>query len=194
MSTTDGEQLAATAVRESIATHEALLDEQYLRSMLRAAATIGESLARGGKVLLFGNGGSASDAAHVAAEFVGRFQRDRRALPAISLSSNLSAVTAIANDFGYETVFARQLEALGSAGDVAIAISTSGSSRNVLTAVEVARDRGLATIGLTGGDGGALSAAVDICFCVPASSTARIQEGHILIAHILCELVERQID
>lgn len=194
MATTEPLQVAAEAIRESIAAHQRLLDEECLEALVMAANAISDSLQRGGKLLLFGNGGSASDAAHIAAEFVGRFQRDRRALPAISLCDNQSAVTAIANDFGFEHVFARQLRGLAAGGDVAIAISTSGSSSNVLAAVETARELGVVTIGLTGGDGGPLADAVDLCVRVPADSTARIQEGHILIAHVLCELTERQID
>jgi D-sedoheptulose 7-phosphate isomerase len=194
VATTEARQLAAVAIRESIAAQQRLLDDECLGALVRAANLISDSLQRGGKLLLFGNGGSASDAAHIAAEFVGRFQRDRRALPAISLSDNLSTLTAIANDFGFEHVFARQLRGLGAAGDVAIAISTSGASANVLAGVEAARELGVATIGLTGGDGGALADAVDLCLRVPADNTARIQEGHILIAHVLCELTERQID
>lgn len=193
MAITEAQVLAAEAIRESIATQQRLLDEECVVSVVRAAHLISDSLERGGKLLLFGNGGSASDSAHIAAEFVGRFQRERRALPAISLCTNDSALTAIANDFGFEQVFARQLRGLGAAGDVAIAISTSGSSSNVLAAVEAARELGVATIGLTGGDGGALAGAVDVCLRVPAHKTARIQEAHILIAHVLCELTERQI-
>lgn len=194
MLATDAQGVAAAAIRDSIAAHEGLLDEQRLRSVVEAANLISASLSRGGKLLLFGNGGSASDAAHIAAEFVGRFQLNRRALPAISLCENDSAITAIANDFGFETVFVRQLEALGAAGDVALAISTSGASRNVLAGVETARGLGVTTIGLTGGDGGELGSAVDLCLRVDATNTARIQEGHILVAHVLCELIERQLD
>ncbi len=194
MATTEPLQIAAEAIRDSIAAHQRLLDEACLGTVVRAAEAVSDSLQRGGKLLLFGNGGSASDAAHIAAEFVGRFQRDRRPLPAISLCDNHSALTAIANDFGFEHVFARQLRGLAAEGDVAIAISTSGSSSNVLAAVEAARELGVVTIGLTGGDGGPLADAVDLCLRVPADGTARIQEGHILIAHVLCELTERQID
>jgi len=130
----------------------------------------------------------------VAAEFVGRFVAERRALPALSLSSDDSAITAIANDYGFPRVFARQVEAFGSPGDVAVAFSTSGRSPNVLEGVRTPRELGMTSIGLTGGDGGELAAAVDVCLRVPSSITARIQEGHILLAHVLCELVEHGLD
>ncbi len=189
----DPAALVTAAVRDSVATQERLLEEERMQAILDASRLLSSTIARGGKLLLFGNGGSASDAAHVAAEFVGRFQRDRRPLPAVSLSANGSVLTAIANDFGFEQVFARQLEALGASGDAAIAISTSGRSANVLAGVEAARRRGMVTVGFTGADGGRLCNLVDVCLCVPASITARIQESHILLAHILCELVEREL-
>jgi D-sedoheptulose 7-phosphate isomerase len=155
-----------------------------------AASSVVDAYRGGGKLIVFGNGGSAADAQHIAAEFVGRFQLERDALPALALSVNTSAITAIANDYGYEEVFARQLRGLGSAGDVALGISTSGRSRNVNSAMEAARSMGLVTIGLTGGDGGDMPSLCDHCVVVPADSTARIQEGHILVAHVLCEIVE----
>jgi D-sedoheptulose 7-phosphate isomerase len=194
MAATDAEGVASTIIRDCIAAQQRLLERSSLRAIVDAALLITRSLSNGRKLLLFGNGGSASDAAHIAAEFVGRFQRDRRALPALSLSANEAAVTAIANDFGFEHVFVRQLEALGSEGDVAIAISTSGRSANVLAAVQAAAGLGIATIGLTGADGGDLGGAVDVCLRAAGTSTARIQESHILVAHVLCELVERQLD
>ena len=155
-----------------------------------AAASVVDAYRAGGKLLVFGNGGSAADAQHIAAEFVGRFQLERDPLPALSLSVNTSAVTAIANDYGYENVFARQLQGLGSAGDVALGISTSGRSPNVNNALSAARSLGMATIGLTGGDGGAMGELCDHLILVPADQTPRIQEGHILVAHVLCEIVE----
>ena len=130
----------------------------------------------------------------MAAEFVGRFVAERRALPALSLSSDDSAITAIANDYGFPRVFARQVEAFGSPGDVAVAFSTSGRSPNVLEGVRTARELGMRSIGLTGGDGGERAAAVDVCLRVSSTTTARIQEGHILLAHVLCELVEHGLD
>ena len=190
---TEAEAIAVAAVRECIATGEALLEGGRVAPIVHAAQTIADALERGGKLLLFGNGGSAADATHIAAEFVGRFQKDRRALPAMSLAADLSVITAIANDLGFEQVFARQLEANGESGDVAVAISTSGRSPNVLAGVNAARRLGLRTIGLTGRDGGDLATGVDICLMVPSNSTARVQEGHILVAHILCDLVERRL-
>ena len=185
---------AAELIRESIVAHEALLADELLAAIGEAADAIADALRSGHKVLLFGNGGSASDATHIAAEFLGRFQRERDPLPALALSDNTSAVTAIANDFGFEHVFARQLRGLAVRGDVAIAISTSGRSPNVLAGAAAARELGLRTIALTGADGGELANAVDIAIAVRASKTARIQEGHILIAHVVCDLVERAIE
>lgn len=156
----------------------------------QAAAAIAGCLQSGGKVLLFGNGGSAADAQHVAAEFVGRFARERGPLPAIALTTDSSVLTAIGNDYGFEHVFARQIQALGRPGDVAVAISTSGRSPNVLAAVQAGREAGLMIIGLTGMDGGSLARQADIAITVPSMNTARIQEAHITIAHILCEAAE----
>ena len=147
----------------------------------------------GNKVLLFGNGGSAADSQHIAAELVGRFAFDRPALPALALSVNSSCVTAIGNDYGYEQVFSRQLEALAKAGDVAIGISTSGNSPNVVQGVITARKLGLQTVGLTGSAGGTLAKTADHCICVPSNETPRIQECHILVGHVISELVEREI-
>jgi D-sedoheptulose 7-phosphate isomerase len=147
----------------------------------------------GCKLLLFGNGGSAADAQHIAAEFVGRFMPDRPALPALSLSTDTSVLTALGNDYGYERIFARQIEALGRAGDVAVGISTSGSSPNVLAGLEAARMAGLYTVGLTGESGGRMPDRVNVIFRVPSRVTPRIQETHILLGHILCELVDRRL-
>jgi len=147
----------------------------------------------GRKMLLFGNGGSATDAAHIAAEFVGRYHRDRVPLPAIALATDIAAITCIANDYGYEELFARQIRAHGQKGDVAIAISTSGNSPNVLKGVEAARAIGLTTIAWTGNSGGKLAGMVDHPFVVPSKVTARIQESHITLGHVLCELIEEQL-
>ena len=179
--------------RESGRVKEAFLAEQ-VDGLARAIDVVATALASDHKVLLFGNGGSAADAQHIAAELVGRFLGERKALPAIALTTDTSALTAIANDYGYEEVFARQVQALGRTGDIAIAISTSGKSPNVLRAVETARASGLTTIGLTGGDGGTLAGRVDVSLCVSASTLSfRIQETHILIGHVLCELVDRRL-
>jgi D-sedoheptulose 7-phosphate isomerase len=191
--TTDASQLVERRIRESVAVQERLLGDEAIAAMVSAAELISATLQGGGKLLAFGNGGSASDADHLTGELIGRFQLERRGLPALSLSDNPSAFTAIANDYGYDRVFARQVEALGLQGDVALGISTSGTSANVLAAFEAARAGGLGTIGLTGGDGGGVRVAADVCIVVPSDETPRIQEGHTLVAHVLCELVEQAI-
>lgn len=178
---------------ESLRVKRVFLD-QYAEATALAGELLVAALRAGSKVLLFGNGGSAADAQHIAAEFVGRFVRQREGLAAVALTTDTSALTAIANDFGYDEVFARQVRALGRAGDAAIAISTSGRSPSVLKAVEACKAIGIRTIGLTGGDGGPLAAAVDVPLIVTASTlSARIQETHITIGHVLCELVDREL-
>jgi D-sedoheptulose 7-phosphate isomerase len=177
-------------LEDSLRVKRVFLD-QAVDATVRAGELLVASLRAGGKVLLFGNGGSAADAQHIAAELVGRFVRDRDGLPAIALTTDTSALTAIANDFGYDDVFARQVRALGRAGDVAVALSTSGRSPSVLRAVDACKALGIRTIGLTGGDGGQLASAVDVALVVTASTaSARIQETHITIGHVLCELVD----
>jgi D-sedoheptulose 7-phosphate isomerase len=155
-----------------------------------AIAWCTETVSDGGKILLCGNGGSASDCQHIAAEMTGRFVNDRRPLPAIALTTDTSALTAIANDYGYAQVFSRQLEALANAGDTLIAISTSGNSENVIGAVNLAKSHALRVIGLLGRDGGRLKELCDISIVVPSDSTPRIQEAHILIGHTICEGIE----
>jgi len=162
-------------------------------TIAQTAATIAHGLGTGHKVLFFGNGGSAADAQHLAAELVGRFGPDRLALPAISLATDTSLLTAVANDYGYEKVFARQIEALGQSGDTAVAISTSGNSPSVIEAIDVARSKGLFTIGFTGETGGKMKDRVEVLFRVPSRETPRIQETHLLLGHILCELVDRAL-
>jgi D-sedoheptulose 7-phosphate isomerase len=186
------EQAATLALSGAIAAHREAIDAvQGCAAGLGAAADlIADSLAGGGTLLVCGNGGSAADAQHIAAEFVGRFMKDRPPLSAVALNTNTSAVTAIGNDLGFDEVFARQVRAHGRTGDVLLAISTSGTSPNVLAAVAAAHESGLSVVGLTGGSGGALAGACDVCLTVPASSTPRIQEVHILLAHVLCGLVE----
>ncbi|MBI2847899.1 MAG: D-sedoheptulose 7-phosphate isomerase [Chloroflexi bacterium] len=147
----------------------------------------------GGKLVLLGNGGSAADAQHLAAEFVGHFKLERQAFPAIALTTNTSTLTAIANDYGYDMVFARQVEALVNKSDVVVGISTSGNSSNVIQALKTARGIGATTIGLTGGAGGRLGEVADLLISVPSGDTPRIQEAHITIGHIVCELVEREM-
>ena len=149
-----------------------------------------DSLQNNNKILLMGNGGSAADAQHLAAELVGRFKAERKALPAIALTTDTSILTALGNDYGYESVFARQIEALGCAGDVVVGISTSGESANILKALEVANEIGCKTIGLTGKGGGRIAKVVEVSLVVPSQETARIQEAHITIGHIVCNLVE----
>jgi D-sedoheptulose 7-phosphate isomerase len=180
-------------VDESIRVKQVFAAEQT-DALTRAIDLVVDALKADRKILLFGNGGSAADAQHIAAEMVGRFLGERKGMPAIALTTDTSALTAIANDYGYDAVFARQIEALGRPGDVAVAISTSGKSPNVLKAVDVARAAGLKTIGLTGGDGGPLASRVDVSLCVSASRLSfRIQETHIMAGHILCELVDRRL-
>jgi D-sedoheptulose 7-phosphate isomerase len=157
------------------------------------AQAICAALERGNKVLLFGNGGSAADAQHVAAELVGRFQRERRALPALALTTDTSILTSIGNDYGYDYVYVRQVHALGKPGDVAIGISTSGNSKNVLLAMQAAGEMGMITVGLTGCGGGRLGSMVHHHLNVPHQLTARVQEVHIMIGHLLCELVENHM-
>ncbi len=151
------------------------------------------ALKTGGKVVFFGNGGSAADAQHLAGELVGRFKLERLALPAIALTTNTSILTALANDYGYETVFSRQVEALVQENDVVIGLSTSGNSPNVIEAIKTAKMKGAKTIGLTGGRGGKLAEVTDLVLAVPSDDTPRIQEAHITIGHIVCELVEREL-
>jgi D-sedoheptulose 7-phosphate isomerase len=190
----DFEQRVRRSIEASIAVKQLLLGTAEVVSvMARVSEILIGALKNGNKPLLFGNGGSAADAQHIAAEFVGRFAFDRPALPALALSVNTSAVTAIGNDYGFDVVFARQIEGLGRAGDVAIGISTSGNSPNVLKAVAVAKKMGLHTVALTGATGGKLKSAVDYCICVPSNETPRIQECHILIGHTISELVEQTI-
>jgi len=167
-----------------------LLDSQFQDALAHVAMQIVESLRAGGKVIFFGNGGSAADAQHLTAEFTGRYLKERRALAALALSTNSSSVTAIGNDYGFDLVFARQLEALGREGDVAIGISTSGNSRNVIRAFEAAKSKSIYTVALTGASGGAMKKVADCTICVPTDETPRIQECHILAGHIICEIVE----
>jgi D-sedoheptulose 7-phosphate isomerase len=168
----------------------AKLISDELPNIVRCGEMISSALSGGKKVLLCGNGGSAADAQHIAAEFVGRYEKERRAYPSIALTTDTSALTAIGNDYGYERVFARQVEALAASGDVLIAISTSGNSPNVLAAIEKAREIGCVVIGMTGRTGGKMREVCDALVAVPAERTARIQEAHITIGHLWCEYVD----
>lgn len=183
-------KIVATELLESANVKRAMAEEMT-PIIGRAAWMLIRAYRRGKKVLLIGNGGSAADAQHLAAELVGRFKMERQSLPAMALTTNTSVLTALANDYGYENVFARQIEAFGNDGDVLIAISTSGRSPNVVKAAEAAHARGMIVIGLSGGDGGQLKAVSDIAIIVPSNNTPRIQEAHIVTGHILCDLVEK---
>ncbi len=180
------------ALRESIAVKQALL-EREVPLILHIAESLVKTFRAGRKVVLFGNGGSAADAQHVAAELVGRFMMQRRALPAIALTTDTSILTSIGNDIAFDQVFVRQIEALLQPGDLAVAISTSGNSSNVLCAVAAAKEHGAATLGFTGLQGGKLKDLVDVCFCAPSDKTARIQEAHITVWHAVCEVVEAEL-
>jgi D-sedoheptulose 7-phosphate isomerase len=182
------EDVVRSALREGIAVKQALLAD------LEVAGEIGsrlvDALAAGGKLVLFGNGGSAADAQHVAAELVNRFRRERGTLPAIALTADSSVLTSIGNDYSFEEVFARQVEALVGDGDVVVGLSTSGTSSNVCRGIEVAREKGAFTIGFTGQSGGRIASLADLCFRAPSEDTARIQEVHIAVWHALCDVVE----
>jgi len=170
------------------------IEDACTDAVLTAAETIAQSLATGGKVLLCGNGGSAADCQHIAAEFVGRMGNpDRPALPALALTTDTSSLTAIGNDYGFEDVFRRQVEVVGRSGDVLVVISTSGNSANLIRAVTTAKERGITTVGLLGRGGGALASLVHLAIVVPSDNTQRIQEGHITLGHIICDLVERML-
>ncbi len=189
---TDPVASARTQLAES-ARLKLWLAENLADRLAIAARLVAEALRRGNKVMFCGNGGSAADSQHLAAELVGRYRRNRPGLAALALTVDTSALTAIGNDFGFEEVFSRQVEALGQPGDVLVAISTSGRSPNVLRAVEAARALGLKTVGLVGRDGGQLAGLVDLALVVPSEDTARIQECHITLGHILCDLVEGEL-
>jgi D-sedoheptulose 7-phosphate isomerase len=180
-----------------LAAESAALKQRFFEENAARLVTVGrrlaESLRAGGKVLAFGNGGSAADAQHLAAELVGRFLRQRAAWPALALSTDTSVLTAVANDLGYENVFRRQVEAHGRPGDVAVGISTSGRSASVVSALWLARERGLVTVGLTGNGGGEMKAQVDHLIDVPHRETARIQEVHVMVIHVLCQVVEEEL-
>ncbi|MFA5143140.1 MAG: D-sedoheptulose 7-phosphate isomerase [Candidatus Omnitrophota bacterium] len=179
-------------IEQSIEVKEDLHKSQ-VENIEKAVRLITVSLNSGGKLLIFGNGGSAADSQHIAAELVGRFKKERRALAAIALTTNTSTLTAIANDYGYDVSFSRQVEALAKEGDVAMGISTSGNSKNVLAALDKARALKVRTIGLTGSGGGAMKELCDCLITIQSKDTARIQESHIMVGHIICELVENEI-
>lgn len=179
-------------MQSSIETHIRFLDI-CLPAVTKAADALIEAYLAGHKAIFFGNGGSAADAQHLAAEFLGRYLRERVPLPALALNTNTSAVTAIGNDYGYEQTFSRQLRALSSPGDVAVGISTSGNSRNVVEALACARELGLFTVAMTGASGGQMRGLVDVLIDIPSEETPRIQECHILAGHAICDAVEGAI-
>ena len=178
------------ALGEAADLHRRVSDGQAA-AIVEAAQLMRRAIEAGRRVYVFGNGGSATDAQHFAAELVGRFARERRGLPVVALTTDTAVLTAVANDYGFEHVFARQIEALGQAGDVAMAITTSGTSANVNRGVERAREGGLATIGLTGRDGGETGGMVDVHVNVPGATSAQVQEVHRTVLHAMCELIER---
>ena len=185
----------AAAITDGVFAGAIALHERVRRQTgptIVAAFAMREAIARGGRVLVFGNGGSASDAQHFAAELVGRFMRERPAMGSIALTTDTSILTAVANDYSFRQIFVRQIEALGRPGDVAFGISTSGESPNVLDAIRYARGQGLVTVAMTGRDGGSIGAAAEIHVNVPDHNTARVQEVHRTIMHAMCELIERE--
>ncbi len=186
--------LAVARIRDCASLMQTLLESSvYLSAVVKVAEAMTKCLRSGNKILFFGNGGSAADAQHLAAELSGRFLKERKSLSGWALTTNSSVLTAIGNDYSFDDVFARQVQGIGCAEDMAFAISTSGNSANVLRALNAARERKLVTVGLTGRSGGKLPGAVDHCICIPSDQTPRIQEAHILTGHILCELIEEAL-
>ncbi len=168
-------------------------DPEFVSEIAKVAEQCAQALSSGRKIMLAGNGGSAADAQHIAAEFVGRFKIERRPLPAIAFTTDTSLLTAVGNDYGFEEVFARQVRGLGQPGDLFIGISTSGNSPNVLRAISACREMGVTTVGFTGSGGGGMASDCDLLLAVPSSETPRIQESHILLGHLLCELVDDRL-
>lgn len=187
-------KLIQNSISESIAVKQAMLtDEVFAQKIARAAQILVNSFQNGGKALFCGNGGSAADAQHIAAELSGRFYLDRDPLYAEALHVNSSYVTAVANDYGYDVVFARMIQAAGRSGDVLVALSTSGNSPNILKSIEMAKEKAMFVIGLTGASGGNMASLCDVLLNVPSTNTPRIQEAHILLGHIICHWVEETI-
>ena len=183
-------------IRSQLHAHRAVIEtieDQLIPAIAAAGDLLAKALAGGKKLLVMGNGGSAADAQHLAAEIVGRFRLERRGLPAIALTTDTSILTAVGNDYGFDMIFRRQVEALAAEGDVVVGISTSGSSANVLAALLLAGEMGCRTVGLLGKDGGSIKDCVEIAITVPGHDTPRIQEGHITIIHIICDLVEQRL-
>jgi len=181
------------AFEESVLAKKAFLKEN-LASLVTVINLLAAAFSNGKKFLLFGNGGSAADAQHIAAEFVNRYRIERRPLPALALTTDTSAITSIANDYDYKEIFAKQVTALGKEGDIALAISTSGNAENVLAAVDACKELKIISVGLTGGDGGKLAKRADYLLCVSeGKNTARVQETHILVGHVICEMVDQKL-
>jgi D-sedoheptulose 7-phosphate isomerase len=194
MSVDIGQSLAIARIRDcTTLMHGLSQSSEYLDTVVEVADKMTGCLREGNKILFFGNGGSAADAQHLAAELSGRFLRERESLAGWALTTNSSVLTAIGNDYSFDEVFARQIEGIGTRGDIAFAISTSGNSPNVLRAAKVARNKGMITVGLTGKTGGKLPQSVDHCIRIPSDQTPRIQEAHILTGHILCEMIEEAL-
>ncbi|HOX55247.1 MAG: D-sedoheptulose 7-phosphate isomerase [Candidatus Omnitrophica bacterium] len=179
-------------IKDSIAVKESII-KNNIDEIVKIAEIAIDCLKNGNKIILFGNGGSAADSQHIAAELVGRFQKERGGLAAIALTTNSSIITAIGNDYGFDEIFSRQIEAIAKKGDLVIGISTSGKAKNVIAGINKAKEMGIKTVGLTGVDGGLLAKTADVSLIVSSKVTARIQETHITIGHIICELVEKQI-
>ncbi len=181
-------------IAASIETKQKVLEDEVLISRIREVAEMCVTLYRNGKkTMLAGNGGSAADAQHIAAELVGRYGFDRPSIPSLALTTDTSNLTAIGNDYGYDKVFSRQLEGMGNEGDLFIGISTSGNSQNILNAFESAKEKGITTVALVGRDGGKMAQMADLSIIVPSNATPRIQESHILIGHILCDIIEKEL-
>jgi phosphoheptose isomerase len=185
-----------SGIQEQLQAHRLLMEivERDMSALIaEVTGALVETFRNGGKLIVMGNGGSAADSQHFAAEIVGRFKMERKALPAVALSTDTSILTAIGNDYGFDSVFSRQVEALASAGDMVVGISTSGNSPNVLKALQLAREHGCRTVGLLGKDGGSIKDVCDLSLIVPTSDTPRVQEVHITIIHIICDLVEKEL-
>jgi D-sedoheptulose 7-phosphate isomerase len=194
MNADNAQSLAVARIRDCASVMQSLLGSSaYLSIVVKVADAMTNCLRSGNKILFFGNGGSAADAQHLAAELSGRFLKERKSLSGWALTTNSSVLTAIGNDYSFDEVFARQVQGIGSPNDIAFALSTSGNSPNVLRALSVAREGKLVTVGLTGRTGGKLPSAVDHCICIPSDQTPRVQEAHILTGHILCELIEETL-
>jgi D-sedoheptulose 7-phosphate isomerase len=178
------------AFEESIRVKEKFLDEKNIDRVIEVAKAIATAFNDGKKIILFGNGGSSTDASHIAAEFINRFKRERPSLPALALNTDMAVITSIANDYDFSEVFAKQLKSLSQEGDVVIALSTSGSSQNIIKAMDVAKRKKLTTVAFTGAKGEKFASRATYAFIVPSDSTARIQETHITLAHVLCQMVE----